>query len=589
LAGLAVVATAAQAQLAVQQPTEKLAVLALAAAPADSAASIQTMDAARSSLEKLAKYKVYVVPKTKLCEVLTSSGYTCDDLLDADESRILARALSLHAYTEGRLERRNGHLAAYVRVVDIGSSGFARAFSVDGATSGTPQALGEQIAQRLNQIIRAGENARECTNNRSKGQLQRAVQAANKALQQDPDLTGAHLCLILTYEALKMPPDSLIAVAQRALRGDPQNATALTTLASAYLQKGDTTRAMDARLRQWSSDRKNKPILLGLIQMQRIRKNVPQAVALVDSGLAEFPGDAQLGDIRTTLCIEGELPCAVDALIDQARRDTTKMRDTAFLKVVIGAAQKHQRADACQRFAAAATTAAPRSTSLWKARGSCYELGAVLDSALWAYRQASDLDPADVAGALLVAKAMVDGAGLDSQAVRTCSGDTACVNRVRARLADRLDTAKVYIERGLTSPDTSLRFTATVLTMTAGQKLAQAQAYARAFPWLDRVLPTVQPRSPADTVGPRSAVRYNTSFWWGLASTITLAQPFQAAVETKKCDEVKPIVDRMERTKEALRVGRRIHPPTADQMLGIIARYEANVPRIRQAYKCKNF
>jgi hypothetical protein len=45
----------------------------------------------------------------------------------------------------------------------------------------------------------------------------------------------------------------------------------------------------------------------------------------------------------------------------------------------------------------------------------------------------------------------------------------------------------------------------------------------------------------------------------------------------------------MERTKEALRIGRRIHPPTADQMLGIIARYEANVPRIRQAYKCKNF
>ena len=45
----------------------------------------------------------------------------------------------------------------------------------------------------------------------------------------------------------------------------------------------------------------------------------------------------------------------------------------------------------------------------------------------------------------------------------------------------------------------------------------------------------------------------------------------------------------MTRTKEALRAGRRIHPPTADQMLGVLAKYEANIPRIRQGYKCKNF
>ena len=56
LAGLAIVATTAQAQLAIQQPTEKIAVLPLSVAtPADSAASIQTMDVARSRLEVLAK------------------------------------------------------------------------------------------------------------------------------------------------------------------------------------------------------------------------------------------------------------------------------------------------------------------------------------------------------------------------------------------------------------------------------------------------------------------------------------------------------------------------------------------------------
>jgi tetratricopeptide (TPR) repeat protein len=604
VAALALMATSASAQLAVQQPTVRIAVLPLAAGgAADSATSIKTMDAARLRLESLAKYKALIVPKNKLCEVLTQSGFVCDDLLDADESRQLARHLNLSAYTLGRLERKNGQLSAYVRMIDISSSGLARAFQVEDAAA---EALGEKIAQRLNQVIRAGEHAKECNDNRNKGQLQRAVSAANKALQADPDLTGAHVCLIYTYEALKMPTDSIIAVANRALRGDPQNSTALTSLAGAYLQKADTTRAMDARFRQWNADRSNKAILMSLIQMQRVRKQIPAAVALVDSGLTQFPGDAQLGDLRASLCIEGQLSCALDALIDLARRDSTKLKDTTFAKAVIANATQLKRPEECRRFAAIATNLAPTSTSFWKVRGGCFELVSdsgqvagngsapmaskvMLDSALWAYRKASDLDPADVSGALLVAKAMVDGAGLDSQAVRTCTGDTACVNRVRGRLSDRLDTAKVYIDRGLVSSDSALRFSATVIAMTAGQKLAQAQAYARSIPWFERILPTVQPRTTADTVGPRAAVRTNSSFWWGLASTITLAQPFQAAVETKKCDEVKPIVDRMERTKAALTTGRRIHPPTADQMLGILKRYEANIPRIRTAYKCKNF
>ena len=588
--GLMLVSGAAHAQLAIQTPTEKVLVLPLQAAAGDSVFSIQTADAARARLEALAKYKAFIVPKTKLCESLTASGFNCDELLEPDEARALARALGIQAYTVGRIERTGGKPVAHVRIVDIGSSGFARAFTVTDASPATPQGVGEVIAQRMNAVIRAGESARECTNYRSKGQLPRAVQAANKALTADPDLTGAHLCLILTYEAMKMPPDSQIAVAERALRGDPSNSTALTTIASAWLQKGDTAKALDARKRQWQADPRNKPLLLGIIQLTRLRKDVPEAVRLVEAGLKEFPSDEQLGDVRTALCIEAELPCAVDALVAQAHRDSAKQRDTAFLKVVIGAAQKHQRAAECREFAALGNAAAPRSVSFWKARGGCFEMGTgPKDSAVWAYRHASDLDPMDIAGALLVAKSMVDGAQLDSATVRVCAGDTACANRVRMRLADQMDTARVYIDRGLQSPDTNLRFTATVIAMTAGQKLAQAQAYGRAYPWLDQVMTSVAPRFPADTVGPRAQVRYNTSFWWGLASTITLGQPFQAAVETKKCDEVKPVVDRLQRTKQALQIGRRIHPPTADQMLGVVARFEANVPRIKQAYKCTNF
>ena len=65
----------ASAQLAVTQPTEKLLVLPFVAAAADSAMSIVVTDAVRDRIAQVAKYKVVVVTKAKLCEALTASGF----------------------------------------------------------------------------------------------------------------------------------------------------------------------------------------------------------------------------------------------------------------------------------------------------------------------------------------------------------------------------------------------------------------------------------------------------------------------------------------------------------------------------------
>jgi len=587
--GFALMSSAAHAQLAVQTPTEKVLVLPLQAAAADSVFSVQTADATRTKLEGLAKYKAFIVPKAKLCEALTASGFTCDELLEPDEARALARALGIQAYTIGRIERTGGTPAARVRIIDIGSSGFARSFEVTDANPGSPQALGELIAQRMNSVIRAGENARECTNYRTKGQLPRAVTAANKALQADPDLTGAHLCLILTYEAMKMPPDSLIAVAERALKGDPQNAMALTTVATAYLQKGDTVRALAARERQWDADRRNKTLLLGIIQLKRIRKETIDAARLVDVGLKEFPGDEQLVDVQTTLCIESEQPCAVDALLAQGQRDPAKMRDTAFLKVAIGATQQHKRPVECRTFSAAGTTAAPRSTSLWKARGGCFDMATMKDSALWAYRHAADLDRTDLAGSLLVAKAIIDGTEYDTLRAKSFGADSAALLAHRRAFADRLDTARVYLDPVLRSTDTTLQLNAASLMRTAGEKLVRAGSVDRAYPWLDRTLEVVGPRRPGETGGLRDAIRTNTSFWFGLASFPTLPVEYQRVTKSKSCSQAKDLNDRLNRTRQALQVGRSVHEPTVQKYLETMTKFDAAMASVKTAFKCKNF
>src|SRR5207245_10559749 len=96
-------------------------------------------------------------------------------------------------------------MTARVRIVDIGSSGYAFLITASTANPGTTVALAEQISQRLNAIIRAGELARECNDRRQKGQLSQALESARKAPQTEPNPTAAHLRLRTTHATPRMP------------------------------------------------------------------------------------------------------------------------------------------------------------------------------------------------------------------------------------------------------------------------------------------------------------------------------------------------------------------------------------------------
>src|SRR5207245_2553056 len=244
----------------IQQPTEKLLLLPLAVkTPADSGVSIATMDAARARLEQLAKYKVLVIPKAKLCDALKASDFACDVLLDDAQALLLARFLNVNAYTIGTLERSSG-LVAHIRVRDIGSSGYAALFTVSSGNPATAAALGEAIAQKLNAIVRAGEQVRDCNDLRQKSQFAKALEAARKALATEPNLPGAHLCVATVYEAQRMPVDSQLAAYHRAAALDSLNGTAWENIARLYQQKGDTLKAIDAYIHELHGEPQNTPL-----------------------------------------------------------------------------------------------------------------------------------------------------------------------------------------------------------------------------------------------------------------------------------------------------------------------------------------
>jgi tetratricopeptide (TPR) repeat protein len=584
------VALSARAQLAVQQPTEKLLLLALpVAAAADSAASVATMDAAREKLASLARYKVTVIPKNKICEALQQSGFPCDGLMSDLQAGQLARALGINSYTTGTIQHAGTLYVAKIRVMS-GASGFASSFTVNGAT--TPAALGEAIAQRLNTIVRAAENARNCNEQRSRNQLDRALSEAAKALTIEPNLTAANLCIVSIIEVKHGPPDSLITYARRALAGDPGNPEAWNRIASSEMVKGDTLGALDAYDSLLTYNPNDQNLLKGLVQLSLQHHDYDRAERLLRRALQVAAGDQALRDLLKRTCIEGlRYTCTLEILREEVTADTTKLADTTELKLAIANAQAAPDTQALLWWSQEAVRHYPTSPVWLKQLGGAYQTAGQIDSALAYFKKALTASPGDVPTSLLIAKTMVDNAVWDTAKAGGCqrAKDTLCLSQMRAVLVPQVNPARDYLRSGFASPDTAFQLTAAVISLSAGSKLAQAGAYEAAYPWLDQLLTAVAPRTPTDTAGARQAIRLQASFWFGLSSALSLGVPYGSMVKNKSCDEAKVLNDRIQRSMQAMDFGGRVAPSVAAQMRNILMQYANNMPKVKQAFKCRNF
>ena len=583
------VATTAPAQqlAAPQQPTERLLILPFMASSADSAGSIAVSDAVRDRVTQLVKNKVMVVPKAKLCEALGQSGFPCNGLLDDQQARQLARFLQVHAYVTGSFAKTGTNLTADVQMIDIASSGIAGRFTATNGNPSTAAALAETIAQRIATTVRLSEGIRNCNEERKKGQFGAARREAQKALVVDPNSTGAYLCIATIFEATRAPVDSVIAAAKLALKGDSCNGTAWEKIASGYQQKTDTLQAAEAYISQLCGEPRNAQKRLAIAQLLRQMKKADRAVQVLNDGLKLTAGDAQLLDMKLTICTEASnFRCALDVWVAKFDHDSALGGDTTFLKPALGAAQQVSDTQALDKFTAAAFRHFPNNVSFIKARAGAHELAGRTDSALVYYKKALAHEPNDAGTSLQIAKQMIDAAVWDT----TGQNDTIAVKPRRAAFVARIDSARTYLRPGLSSPDSTQRLAAAVIMLTGGSKLAQARAYPAGYAWLDTLLTSISPKNPADTLGPKQQVRINASFWYGLSSVLTLNGPYQEMTKAKgaaRCPDARAVFDRLARTKAALLLGRRVHPPTADQMLGFVAQYERAKASVQNAFKCK--
>jgi tetratricopeptide (TPR) repeat protein len=583
----------ASAQLAITQPTEKLLLLPLPGVmPGDSAASIAVMDLARDRIQQLARYKVQSIPKSKICEALLSFGFQCDPssagpmyILDQSQAAQFAKSVSINSYDVGSFTHTGNLYTARVRLIS-GGSGFAAAFTATG--DGQP-AVAESLAQHLLLVIKAAEFARECDDRRGKGNLSGAMESARKAFAIAPNLTAAHLCVYTVFEAQRMGPDSLIAAAQRALKGDSMSATAWSRLASVLQQKGDTLRWLDA-LQSWAGVESENVQLQLSVADQLMKSHVyPKATALLKTTLTRFPSNVTAKDMLRRSCIEGsQWRCVLDLLAQEEKDSAVKLRDSSELKLAIGASTALPDTQAWLHYTQLAVTQFPKNGGFCNTRGQALEAAGQVDSAIGAYKACAALAPTDPRPSLLVAATILNHAVYDTL---KAPKDTIALAAYQNAYADKVDAARPFIQPALAGTDTALRINAAALLLTGGSGIARAGrfVYPRAYGWLEQLLTVVQPATPTDTIGPKQQIRIQGSFWFGLTSTITLGEAYAEMTKHKSCEEAKVIQERINRSKDALFLGGRIAPAVATQMLGFLDRYNKAMPQVKAAFKCTNF
>ncbi len=584
--------------------TERVLVLApMPVDPADSAYAVAFGDEFRGRLEGKTRRQLTIITKDKIGEALEASGFSRDALLDDNAANQLARFLQSDAYVVGRLET-NTSPKVDIHFIDIRRSGLSGWVHVT-APAGTPaKQLATVAADSAEAQTRAAESTRECLDRRDRRDFAGAKERARKAFEYAPNHTAAAMCLAVVFEAQQAPPDSLIPVLERAVKGDSLNTRTWEMLGRQYQAKNthqDSIKAADAFLHQLQADPSDAKLRTGVAALLITLKEYQRSRDVLNAALKDNPSDLATLQLKARACEDGAgdterradslaaargdsarivtlraqatdlWGCLVNALDAQYELDSTVIGKLDFYGKIFGAAQRSADTAAMLKWSGVAVQRLPTEVSMWRARLAAFNLARMPDSALVVNRRIAELDRTDIRPLLGMAQVYTDRVKIDS----TVPLDTTTLNRVDS-LLQRVIAMKSTA--GGQPADTTVWMNVAVMYFKPGSELVQKRV---SFPlgtrWLERVV----------KYDVRNQLTTQAKFFLGLAYFFPLPD-FDAQLRAKKsCAMVAEEEQTIAKAKEALTAGASVSPQTANQLLGYVAQFEKLVPQYKAAFKCK--
>ena len=535
---------------------------------------------ARIRIENRLRHRLSIVETDDICKLLRDSGFGCDQSVDATGAARMAQAMGVDVYMVGKFWFVNSTPQARFRMVDIGRSGLSGWVTIRGTAGDPPRSFAQTIVDSLLTQTRAAELARECNARRDSGDFERALREAQKVFEMYPNHPSAATCAAVVREAMGQPPDSQIPEYERAIRGDSLLDRAYQRLGQRYLAIGDSLNALGAFRRQMYLTPDDRTRWYGVINQYIAIGEYSEAETIVNDWLARNPNDLEFLTLKTSACFQGQLwACAVASLERQYELTDEFKEDPQFYKDIMAAAMEADLSDAVMHWSGVAVENAPDDLELWAVRASTLNDAGMTDEAVAAYEQMLILDPENLGSALFLSQHILDGITIDTLVPL----DTAALGMAR----EYLDMAS-YI--GQDRADTGVMMNLAVSYLQVGSDLVQTQLDTElGMEWLERALENDVMRRLTD--------RANFFIGLGMVYTIYDFDPqINAYVERfadltpadkrAACVLVAQEAAMVGRGKQAMMAGAAVHRPTADQMLGQYATFEARVSQLLEAFEC---
>ncbi len=545
--------------------------------PADSGYVATVAEEVRDRMESKFRNDLVTVGSEQVCRVLQESAYSCTAVLGYADSDRLARALRTDAYIVGSVWREGETPMGRFRMVDIGRSGLSGWVTVDGTGDSNAKDFARTIVDSLDNQVKAAERARDCSEERDRGDFDDALSRAERVFRDYPNHPSAAMCAQVSAEAMQLSPDSQITYLRRAVAGDSLLPRAWERLGRLYQQQNDSLNALDAFAHQSRAIPADRQLRIGVIAGAITLRAYEEAEELADDWLMANPEDLEVLRLKTRACVEGGLwGCALEALIQQYAADTSLANDEVFYQQVLGAAQALGDVHAELEWSGRAVENVPGSLSLWRAHATVLSAAAgdtifveeslraqLGDSAVVVYDHILALDSTDVRSALAGSEFLLEGLVVDT--------------------ALPLDTTRMF--KGFLfldhatgiSADTAVLMNAAVKYYQTGSALVQSrQQIAYAVGLLEKAI-------EYDVL---ERLSMQSNFFLGLGLMFRIFEFDPEVTATQSCELVDQEAEMIARGKQAMTIGSELAPAQSQQFLQQFEAFEQRVPQLRRAYSC---
>lgn len=379
-------------------------------------AGVQVADAVRSRISNGANPRfLYVIPKNDIVNYLESSGYRADSSLGPSDLKELARLLRADEILFGHVTRTAAGYVIEPRLLLARDPTVAQPLGT--FTVREPDDASRDIERALEAARKQLEDNRACENALRDQNHVRAIAAANEGIKEYANATMVRICLASAYQAMKLPPDSLLRVAEEISRIDPKSSWAARFKYAAYDAKGDKENAVRALITLMSLEPWNTQLQRDVVAALANLGKPAVAIPLVDSLLMSNPGDPTL--LRQKWLLSLAAAAAADSatapgLYEQALQagermvnsDTSLADTTYFGRQIAAAALVSPQRGA--ELAARAVGKFPNSAEFWALRAQLERKAGQLQQAEQSIRRAIAINPAQPNAKLMQAQIFAD-------------------------------------------------------------------------------------------------------------------------------------------------------------------------------------